>query len=182
MDRRMFCFGSAAALAGCGGSDAMEYQIQPSPRLRTSKNTFEAGVFESWTPTFSCAVPGDLSVSYAKQRGHAVRIGNLIQSGFFLQFTPTRTTASGNIEIHGSPWVNLVDTETNIGFADATITLTAGRQWLFCAVSITGTTYHITLNEGGGGANSTPIGVSKFTSGVEYRIRCVVTYFSTRFT
>lgn len=104
MDRRMFCFG-AAALAGCGGSEAMEYQIQNSPITKITKSTGGAHVEGSWTPELSFLVPGNLSVTYARQQGHYIRIGSIAFCFFVVETTSfTHTTASGNFLVTGLPF------------------------------------------------------------------------------
>lgn len=57
----------------------------------------------AWTPTVSCATPGDLSVSYALQTGYYAKLGPLSLVSFRLQFTPTYTSASGALQIQGLP-------------------------------------------------------------------------------
>ena len=57
----------------------------------------------SFTPTFTFATPGDLSVSYASQVGLYERIGNVVTYQVILTCTPTFTTASGAIRIGGLP-------------------------------------------------------------------------------
>lgn len=54
---------------------------------------------ESWTPVVTFSVAGDLSVSYAIQAGTYSIVGNIITLICELQFTPTYTTASGNLQI-----------------------------------------------------------------------------------
>lgn len=63
---------------------------------------FNSG-FTAWTPTFTFATPGNLSVSYASQVGNYVKIGNVYHVTFTLTCTPTFTTASGNLQITGLP-------------------------------------------------------------------------------
>lgn len=48
-----------------------------------------------FTPVFTFATPGDLSVSYALQAGFYTRIGNRVFFDYNITFTPTFTTASG---------------------------------------------------------------------------------------
>lgn len=50
------------------------------------------------------ATPGNLSVSYAEQVYHAIKIGRLVFIRAFLTFTPTFTTASGAFQLTGFPW------------------------------------------------------------------------------
>ncbi len=53
----------------------------------------------AFTPTFTFATPGDLSVSYATQVGLYERNGNIVNYIIILTCTPTFTTASGAIRI-----------------------------------------------------------------------------------
>lgn len=57
----------------------------------------------TWTPVFTFATPGDLSVSYASQVGNYFKIGPMVFWDMNLQFTPTHTTASGEARVTGLP-------------------------------------------------------------------------------
>lgn len=57
----------------------------------------------TFTPTITCATPGDLSVAYTDQTGIYRRVGNLVYVTIKISFTPTYTTASGIISIAGLP-------------------------------------------------------------------------------
>jgi len=59
--------------------------------------------FTAWTPVFTFATPGNLSVSYATQVGSYVKVGNHYTVTFSLVCTPTFSTASGNFQITGLP-------------------------------------------------------------------------------
>lgn len=63
----------------------------------------------TWTPSFTFATPGNLSVSYAEQSGWYIRIGNLVIIFFEMGFTPTHTTASGNAFMTGFPFAAVSD-------------------------------------------------------------------------
>ena len=105
MNRRD-CFALPLILAGCGGSD-MEYEIQPSPSLRTSKSIFPGVSVGVWTPVLTFNTPGDLSVSYnaAERKGYVFRFGELIFVFFQITTTAfTHTTASGQLQITGLPF------------------------------------------------------------------------------
>lgn len=58
----------------------------------------------SWTPVFTCNTPGDLSVVYTYQQGEYYQIGDLTWVCAHLIFTPTFTTAVGQIFITGAPY------------------------------------------------------------------------------
>ena len=56
-------------------------------------------VATSFAPVFTFATPGDLSVVYSNQGGYYTRIGNFVHLQFYISFTPTHTTASGESRI-----------------------------------------------------------------------------------
>lgn len=101
MERRDFL--AFLALSGCGGD--VEYPLQPSPRLRTSKNVYEYGVEGSWTPILTFETPGNSSVTYAQQVGSFIRIGDLVFAYFIVDTTTTVGTASNAVLIQGLPYV-----------------------------------------------------------------------------
>ena len=63
-------------------------------------------VVSTWTPTFTFATPGNLSVAYAGQAGYYIRIGSMVILQFSYAVTPTYTTASGNAQITGLPFAS----------------------------------------------------------------------------
>lgn len=90
----------------------------------------EAGTF---TPVFTCATPGDLSVAYTTQTGVYTRIGNVVYITMTLNCTPTFTTASGNVSITGLPYTVGANT-----CAASISTLSAGYTWPASKTMITG--------------------------------------------
>ena len=59
----------------------------------------------AWTPTFTFATPGDLSVVYSTQVGRYVRVGRQVTAHFrIITSTFTHTTASGDATISGLPF------------------------------------------------------------------------------
>ena len=65
-------------------------------------NTYSA--LQTWTPVFTFATPGNLTVSYANQAGYYTRIGNIVTLFMNLSCTPTYTTSSGVVNITGLPF------------------------------------------------------------------------------
>ena len=55
----------------------------------------------TWTPVFTFATPGNLSVVYNNRNGYVQQIGNVFIFTFLLDITPTFTTSSGNASITG---------------------------------------------------------------------------------
>lgn len=72
--------------------------------LTTPGLTYQEG---TWTPVFTFATPGNLSVSYSVQVGFYTRIGNLVTAGFLITTSAfTHTTASGTAQITGLPFTS----------------------------------------------------------------------------
>ena len=112
MERRDFL--AFLALTGCGGE--MEYQIQPSPRLRTSQKVFQTGVSDSWTPALTFATPGNVSVTYTTQAGVYVRFGDLVVAFFdIITATFTHTTANSFLLVTGLPDV-VINTPNSVSY------------------------------------------------------------------
>ena len=83
-----------------------EYDIQPSPSLRTSKSVFSGGVEGEWTPTVNFDVAlGDFSATFSVRRGHYIRIGSIVWCFFSVIANPiTFTTSSGSLMLDGLPF------------------------------------------------------------------------------
>jgi hypothetical protein len=73
--------------------------------LKTNAISYAEG---TWTPVLTFATPGDLSVTYSAQIGTYTQIGRLVHLTVDL-FTSafTHTTASGGVNITGSPYTAL---------------------------------------------------------------------------
>jgi hypothetical protein len=153
MDRREFCgFASASALTGCGGS--VEYEIQPTPLLKKSKDVYPFGVIGSWTPTVSFLVPGDVSATYIFQYGRYRRFGQEVRINFYVRADPfTHTTASGRLIVEGAPYIEDSATQgfepvgacvyggiTKSGFSNAAIAVRAGTRQVEIHMSGSGVT------------------------------------------
>src|SRR3990167_3216776 len=95
----------------------MEYEIQPSPRMRLSKSTWSTGVQGRWTPSITFDTPGDLAVVYTTQFGHFWRIGEIVILSFCLRATGgfTHTTAAGKLLIQGMPFSPAVGIDSTDG-------------------------------------------------------------------
>ena len=59
---------------------------------------------QTFTPTATFGTPGNLSTGYTNQVGYYSIVGNVCTVTIFLRWTPTYTTASGNLEIGGLPF------------------------------------------------------------------------------
>lgn len=87
----------------------------------------------AWTPVFTFATPGNLSVVYTTQVGNYSRIGNIITANFQLSFTPTFTTATGNVTITGLP-VTSNAASGNVSFGSCFVNCTSFPTATTCVV------------------------------------------------
>lgn len=125
---------------------------------------YEEGEF---TPTFTFATPGDLSVSYAEQIGKFWRVGALLFFQFDLQITPTFTTASGHATIGGLPYAS-----SSVGFdsiaaaqiAATSITWPTGRTAVSAYIPAGTATAKLFFD--GSGVTTSVLTASDITSGV----------------
>jgi len=103
----------------------------------TSFGLASANTITSFTPTFTFATPGDLSVVYTIQAGSYQRIGNLIFIAFRMDFTPTFTTSSNEAEIVNFPFISNAASGnySTAQFFGAGITYPAGRTALIMSMS-----------------------------------------------
>lgn len=70
-------------------------------------NTLDDYEEGTWTPVFTCATVGDLSVGYAAQSGRYIKVGKKVTIWFDIQLnTFTYTTATGAMRITGLPFTS----------------------------------------------------------------------------
>lgn len=101
------------ALTGAPSTSNMRF----ANALSANANTLDYYEEGTWTPTIGVATPGDLSISYATQVGRYTRVGNICSIECRLVFTPTYTTAAGDIRIEGLPFPSLAQAGINyVGF------------------------------------------------------------------
>lgn len=130
----------------------------------------------SWTPTFTFATPGNLSVSYSVRSGFYAQAGNLIHATFSITFTPTFTTASGVAAITGLPVA--ANASVSDFYAVAAL-LGAGQSWgtgtqvcLTLPGSATSMNMLVTGSTQAGGLLTT----AQFTSGDSIQINGTIAY------
>jgi hypothetical protein len=113
-------------------------------------NTLDDYEEGSWTPTITFAVPGDLSVTYAAQRGWYRKIGGLVSIGFAVATSAfTHTTASGNLQIGGLPFAaNTIDAYGPCAFQG----ITKANYTQFSPQAQTAQTYLVVTASGSGQA------------------------------
>lgn len=109
----------------------------------------------SWSPTVTCATPGDLGVSYTAQTGRYTRIGRLVVVYFRLRYTPTFTTASGELRLTGLPFTPSVfyggviqQTDSDTSFAAMPIpTANTSAQVIFREVTSAAATTTMSISD-----------------------------------
>ncbi|HMG82324.1 MAG TPA: hypothetical protein VK559_04770, partial [Ferruginibacter sp.] len=112
------------------------------------------------------------------QTGVYAKIGNLVTINARLQFTPTFTTASGEVQLAGLPFP--VQSTNNIGwcgeisYMTGVMTWPAGLTSMSIIAEASGSFCGIWGK--GAGINSSPILMSNLTSGVQYQFLYSVTY------
>lgn len=79
---------------------------------------YETGTF---TPTFTCATPGNLTFTYSSRVGRYTRVGNRVDINVVLFLTSyTHTSASGNVIISGLPFVSATNSQQVEGVLQGT--------------------------------------------------------------
>lgn len=63
----------------------------------------------NFVPTAAFATPGDLAVAYTRQYGRYQRVGNRVHFSIYMTFTPTYTTAAGDLLVQGLPYLSAVE-------------------------------------------------------------------------
>jgi hypothetical protein len=91
-----------------GGQIAFPATQNPSADPNTLDD-YEEG---TWTPVLTFATPGNLSVTYSRQKGFYTKIGRLVTVSFDIETSAfSFTTASGNLIISGLPFATLNDVD-----------------------------------------------------------------------
>ncbi len=132
----------------------------------------------TWTPTMTFATPGDLTVAYANQLGNYQRIGNIVVLHFVITFTPTYTTASGNMIINGLPFTAAATAGENyFGSAIPSSAITWPVGCTSCISSLTPSTKNINISCSGTATGSTSFSTTQITSTVARTFIGSMTYF-----
>lgn len=133
----------------------------------------------SFTPQFTFATPGNLSITYANREGKWTRIGDLIFMSISMRFTPTFSTASGTARIVNLPFTfdNLGDDTNGQPWSGSMIItpLTGMAGWLSLLANPVEAQAYIALQGLNAGALAN-IDASKITSGTQLRIGIFLTF------
>lgn len=133
----------------------------------------------SFTVDISFSTPGDVSISYSSRTASYSKNGNIVIYKFSVDFTPTYTTASGNLTISvpfaaasgsGSWCCSLFNS------GGVNLTYPAGRSVINGVLDQA--TSVIYLRAMGSAVSATNLTTSNFTSGVAYTISGSMIYAS----
>ena len=173
-------------LSGQSGTGAFAGNISPSfttPSLgaaAASSVNFGGGALTTyiprtvWTPTITFATPGDLSVAYASQTGRYERIGQTVSFIAVVVFTPTYTTASGQLSISNMPIASSFD-QPNVCVMYTGVTYPAGVTNIFCMTATATTSLKIWGQ--GSATNVAPIVAANMVSGVQVTLSVSGVYY-----
>lgn len=134
-------------------------------------NTYSRGI---WTPTFTFATPGNLSVSYGTRTASYIVVGNSINTTFTMVFTPTFTTSSGNAIISGFPFTAASSTITLGACGVSPSTYPVGTSYTL--ISLGATSNAVLINGYGSGVSFSSFLPANFTSGTATTIYFNLTY------
>lgn len=133
---------------------------------------YEEGTF---TPTFSTATVGDLSVVYTNQTGSYRRIGKIVYLTYRVDCTPTFTTASGVLKFGGLPFAAGANTGGG-AFYDITASISWGTLKTQLQTAMDGGTSVINLQGFANGTTETQVTTAEIVSGVAIRVIFNMTY------
>lgn len=128
-----------------------------------------------WTPTAAFATPGDSSIAYTTQTGTWTRVQDRVMLDFFLNFTPTIGTASGNLVIGGLPFA-MADTSVIVGsvlFVTGNFAFPAGRSQAFLNAQ---SSTLLRISTHGTDASQSQITATEVNTGESHQMRGALVY------
>ena len=143
--------------------------------LGTGGNIALTASSTTWTPVFTFATPGNISVVYTVQQGYYSRVGNIITASFYLNFTPTYTSSSGAVQLTGLPVAANSSITLQLGpITLQTNTFPAGVTNIYCSLPAGGTLLNI---QGCGSATAAAsFSTAQFLTATAYVIQGTITY------
>lgn len=167
-----------AALLDISGATAGQIKFpavqNPSADVYTLDDYREA----DFTPVFSSAIPGDLTVTYTLQYGNLTKIGNRVFFDISINCTPTFSTAAGAVIVSGLS-IAAASSVTNYR-CDASITpwIAPAGYYFQSSAAINNTQTMMFQRHSNAGLASDNIAITEFTSGVPIAIRVSGVYRS----
>jgi hypothetical protein len=130
----------------------------------------------SFSPTFTAATVGDLSVSYATQIGFYTIVGSKVYVNINIKFTPTYTTASGTAKITLPLTVGTVNNEDTMTIFVSALAFTGTRtQGVMRTIGVTSTAQFQTT--GSAQAQATLTLATSFPSATQQEVKFTGIYF-----
>lgn len=149
----------------------------PSTQVSSSNvNTLDDYEEGTWTPTFTCAVPGDLAVTYATRTGTYTKIGRKVTASFTITTSAfTHATASGAVSITGLPFTAGASPD---GRANGVVVYSgitkAGYGQVSSFIDHSGTT--MSLYASGSGVAVSTVKIADMPTGGSVELYCTLTY------
>jgi hypothetical protein len=130
----------------------------------------------TWTPVFTFATVGNLSVAYTTQNGYYMQIGSVVFANFAIAFTPTFSTSAGNAQITGLP-ISSHNSSNNVATGSCYTNLfTYTTSTTMCVPEIVSNSSIIILSSSGSGAANGNLTISNFTTGTAYYVVGSIAY------
>lgn len=131
---------------------------------------------QSFTPVFTFATPGDLSVVSTTPLGAYTRIGDMVYVEIKLNVTPTYTTSTGEARITGLPYAANASFTSGGPFQSdaATLVYPAGVTGILTFIGA-GNNYLNIIGYGSATAAAN-FSVTQFLTTINYQFRLFVTY------
>lgn len=135
---------------------------------------YDEGTFET---VITAATPGDFEAGISSQNCRYMKIGRLVIAQIFVTFTPTFTTASGNLQF-SVPFLSLSGQRALgiVGDWDPDFTWPTTARWVTAA--LLGNTRQLTINYQQPGQAQNTLDMSEMTSGLQYRVGIQISYMA----
>lgn len=164
-------YATSANVIGNLGAVNNAVMISDSSGVPTWKNTSS-----SYSPTITFDTAGDLSVVYGSQEGGYYRLGNMVILRIFVDFTPTYTTANGNLRI-SVPIAAI--SATSFGGScfnnNGNATYPAGRTYLVPVV-VSSSSY-LVINACGSAVATSQLSTTNIPTGLNQQFSLFIIYF-----
>lgn len=147
--------------------------VQVASSNANTLDDYEEGLF---TPSLTCATPGDLAITYSKQKGFYTKVGRLVTIHLELGTTTfTHSTASGLVTITGLPFTPVQDCyaafSTWRGFTSAGYT--------FLGAQIVATVSNVYVSKSGSGQAVAGAPIADFPTGGIVSLNANFNYLAT---
>lgn len=163
-----------ATPAASGSGITFPATADPSTDANTLDD-YEEGTF---TPSFTFATPGDLSVTYTSQVGFYTKIGNMVSVIVFVNMAAgfTFTTAAGSARINGFPFTSVSSTNSQ-GNGAAIFAGVTKAGYTAISMTLTANSTQATLSASGSGVAVSGVSATDMPSGGSPQFRSSFIYY-----